>query len=311
MADQDVGNNAAQGAAMGSAAGPYGAAIGAGMGVIGGLISNGNSLPTVDMSALLNTINSAGQYQRQLINSLPDNIKQNLLQYTQQMGAGAAQYKDAIQGLTDGMQTKAASIYGPNSEAAVAAKDQSKKDIYSTLPGTQNAIRNALAATGGLGRGSAATALAAPSIQAAQDYARSAGTINADQAKMGQQAQQQALQTATSMDAAMFQNMFGMSKEQATQILQSGNQTLRDQLAQLISQSQGQTGQILSAQGLQATNGYQNAVTRNGQQDAIWTGLANMGINGAQGYAQSGAQGSPVAAASTAASPYADLNYTA
>lgn len=278
------------------------------MGVIGGLISNGNSLPTVDIAPLLQTISKSGEYQRQIINALPDQIKQNLLQYAQSMGAGAAQYKDAIQGLSQSLQAKSAGVYSPTSDAAMAAKNAAKTDIYSTLPGTQNAIRNALAATGGLNRGQAGASLAAPVLQAAQQYGKAANDINTDQLKMGQQAQMQALQTATSMDATMFQNLFGMTKEQATQILTSGNKALSDQLAQLIAQSNTETGQMLGVQGLAANNGYQNAVTRNGQQNAIWTGLADLGVQGLEGAFSGGA--SAVPGANTAApSPYADLGY--
>lgn len=262
--------------------------------IVSGLIANGNSLPTVNIRPLLDTINNAGTYQRQIINDMPSAVRKQLMEYAASMGEGGAQYQGAIQALSQGLQDKAGQIYGPNSEAAKAAMLASKKEIYSTLPGTQNAIRNALAATGGLSRGNAGAALAQPYMQAAQQYGQAATNIAADQASKGQAIQQQALMTATQMDAAMFQNMFGMSKEQATQILTSGNAALSEQLAALIAQSNNQTNQTLSAQGIAVNNGYQNAVTRNAQQNAIWSGLSNMAIDGAMNLAMPGAGSAPI-----------------
>lgn len=261
--------------------------------VVGGLINSGRSLPTVDIRPLLDTINKAGVYQRQIINNLPIEVRKQLSEYAGSLGEAGGQYKDAIQALSAGLQDKAGSIYGPDSEAAKSAMMAAKKETYSTVPGTQNAIRNALAATGGLSRGHAGSSLAQPYMQAATDYSKAASGIAADQAKMGQQAQMQALQSATSMDATMFQNLFGMTKEQATQILSSGNAALSDQLAALINQSNKQTDQTLSAQGIAVNNGYQNAVTRNSQQNAITQGLVNTGFDAIQNFMMPGSGGMP------------------
>lgn len=279
-------------------------------GVVSGLINSGRDLPTVDIQGLLNTINSSGQYQQQLINSMPDQIKQQLMQYSQSLGAGADKYKAAIQGLTQSLQGKSAQLYGPNSDAAVAAKTSAKENIYSTLPGTQNAIRNALAATGGLNRGQASASLAQPYMQAAQQYGQQAGQIDATQTAQSQQAQQKALELATSMDASMFQNLFGMTKDQAAQILTTGTQALREQLAQLLNQSNTQTNQILGAEGVSVNNAYQNAVTRNSQQGAITSGLVGMGIDAVTGLPLGAPGMAPTGAGpSSSAGPYADLQY--
>lgn len=251
-------------------------------GIIGGLIASGQSLPTVDLAALMQTIQSAGQYQQQIINALPQQIQQQLKEYAASNAAAGADYKAGITGVGNDLMAKTAALYGPNSDAANAEKLANKTDIYSTLPGTQDAIRSALAATGGLSRGHAGTALAQPVLQAASAYSKSAMGTNVAQTKAAQTATQQALQTVASMNDQMFTNLFGMSKAQAQQILTSGTQALQTQLADLINQSNTQTNQTLGVEGLAANNAYQNAVTRNAQEGQIWNGIAGLGLNGIQ-----------------------------
>src|SRR4029077_19544304 len=201
------------------------------------------------------------------------------------------EYKGQVQGQGADYLSKVQGLYGPESPAAQAANIANRQQIYSTVPGTQNAIRNALAATGGLERGNAGIALAQPYINAAQQYGQAAAGTTATQTAAAQGATQQALQTVNTMDTNMLQQLFGMSKEQATQILQTGNQALKDQLAQLINQSQGETNQTLGVQGIQAQNAYQNALQQQANQGAVWNGLGNLAVEGAAMYAGGPAAG--------------------
>lgn len=245
-------------------------------GLISGLVSSGQALPTVDLAALRQTIAGAGQYQQLIINALPAQIQEQLKQYEASNAAAGDTLKTNVTDQGADYMSKVGQIYGPNSDAAVAEKAANRQDIYSTVPGTQDAVRNAMAATGGLARGHAGDALAQPYVQAAQTYDKSAMATNAKQTAQGQQATQAALATVNSMNSAMFQQLFGMSKEQAQTILTTGNQALRDQLAQLISQSATQTNQTLNVEGVAANNGYQNAVTRNAQQAAVAGSIGDM-----------------------------------
>lgn len=254
----------------------------AGAGLIGGLIGSGQKLPTIDIGALLATIQGAGQYQQQIINSLPAEVQQQLKDYAASNAAAGASYQAGVTGVGNDLMAKTAALYGPNSDAANAEKLANKTDIYSTVPGSQDAIRGALAASGGLSRGHAGTALAQPYLQAAGDYSKSAMATNATQTKAAQGATQQALNTVASMNDQMFTQLFGMSKAQAQQILTSGTQALQTQLADLINSSNMTTQATLGAEGLAANNGYQNAVTRNAQQDQIWNGVAGLGLQGIQ-----------------------------
>lgn len=251
-------------------------------GVIGGLIGSGQSLPTIDVAALFSTIQSAGQYQRQIINALPAEIQKQLQDYAASNAAAGAAYQTGVTGASNDLLAKTSALYGPNSDAANAEKLANKTAIYSTVPGTQDAVRGALAASGGLSRGHAGTALAQPYLQAASQYGQSAMATDAAQTKAGQAATQQALQTVASMNDQMFTQLFGMSKAQAQQILTTGTQALQTQLTQLINQSTNETNQTLGVEGVAANNGYQNAVTRNAQEQQIWNGVAGLGLQGVQ-----------------------------
>lgn len=249
-------------------------------GTIAGLIGSAQGEKSIDMAPLLATIQNAGAYQQQIINALPPEIQKNLATYAASQGVNLATLTGQVQGQAADYTQKMGQIYGPNSDAANAEKLADKQSIYSTVPGSQDAIRNAMAATGGLARGNAGASLAQPYIQAAGQYGQAAAGVNAKQGQLAQGATEKALGVVNSMEANLFQTQFGMSKEQAAQILQTGNDALKQQLSQLLLQSANQTNQTLGVQGIQAQNAYQNALQQQSNQGAVWNGLANMGAQG-------------------------------
>lgn len=258
-------------------------------GIISGLVGSAQGEKTIDMAALLQTIQNAGQYQKQIINSLPAEIQQNLQTYAASNGVNLGTLTGQVQGQAADYTQKMGQIYGPNSDAANAEKLADKQSIYSTVPGSQEAIRNAMAATGGLARGNAGASLAQPYVAAAGQYGQAAAGVNAKQGQLAQGATEKALGVVNSMEANLFQTQFGMSKEQAAQILQTGNDALKQQLAQLLNQSATETNQTLGVQGIQAQNAYQNALQQQANQGAIYNGLGNLAVNGAVDYATGGA----------------------
>jgi hypothetical protein len=280
MASQDsnVASGATQGAAAGSVAGPYGSLIGAAGGALAGLLAP--TPPTVDISQLLSTINNAGQYQQGLINSLPTNLQALIAPYVQGMTSAGTTLQNQTQQQGQDYLDKVTQLYGPNSPAAQAAMAAFKQQAYSTLPGTLNATKANLAATGGLGRGAAAKGIEAAIQAPATAVSQNAANVTATQTAASQQAQQQALATINQYDNATFQQLFGMSKDMATTIMNSGRQDLQNQLTQLLTQSNNQTNQLLGVEGIAANNGYQNAVTNNAQTANNTANLINLGLQG-------------------------------
>lgn len=260
-------------------------------GTISGLINSGRSLPTVDVSQLLNTINNTQSTNQGLINALPAELQQQIAAYQQQMTGAGNTLQSNVQNQGQDYLNQVSQLYGPNSPAAQAAMAAFKQQAYSTLPGTLNATKAAAAASGGLGRGGAAEMLGKAIQAPATAVSQNAANVTAQQLQAGQQATQQALATVNNMDDQMFNQLFGMSKDMATTILNSGRQDLKDQLSQLINSNNTAATQTLGVEGLAANNAYQNAVTRNQQLANNTSGLVNLGLNGISDYMGAGAGG--------------------
>jgi hypothetical protein len=91
-------------------------------GIISGLVGSGQGENTIDMSALLATIQNAGQYQQQIINALPAQIQQNLQTYAASQGKSLGTLQGQVGAQTQAYSQGMNSIYGPNSDAANAEK---------------------------------------------------------------------------------------------------------------------------------------------------------------------------------------------
>lgn len=254
--------------------------LGADLGaVIGGLINNGRSLPTIDVQNLLNAIAQNKQGNEQLINQLPTSLQPLYAQYQAALNGAGNTLQNTVQGVGQNLLDSSKALYDPNSPAVQATLAALKMQDYSSLPGTIQALKANLAGSGGLNRGSAARAITQATLAPAQTYAGQAATVQGQQLTAQQNATQQALNKIASMDDATANSVFGMSKEQATQILTSGRQDLRDQLTQLINNNNQSTNQTLGVYGIQDQNAYQNAVTRNAQQAGVVNGLVNLGVD--------------------------------
>jgi len=236
-------------------------------GIAKGLLSKGGpSAP--DLTQLFNTINKAGAKERDLINALPIELQKQYADYKASNEAAGTNLQTGVSELGKNLLTQTEANYGPNAEAVRAAQDAAKTAIYADLPGQQEAIRQALAATGGFDRGTAAKQLAAPVLQAGQQYGQQVANITAQQLQAKQNATQNAIQAVTSMNDQALQQLFGMNTQQALQILQGNRQDLKDQLTSLINQSANQTTQTLGVQGANIQNQYTKALSDTAESNA-------------------------------------------
>ena len=214
-----------------------------------------------------------------MINALPDALKKQYADYAASNATAGTNLQTGVSQLGQNLQTQTAANYDPNAPVVKAAEDQAKTAIYADLPGQQAAIREALASTGGFDRGTASKQLAAPVIQAGAKYAQAVSGITTQQLQAKQAATQDALKAVTSMNDQTLQQLFGMSQQQALQILQGNRQDLKDQLTSLINQSVNQTNQTLGVQGADITNKYNQAVASKAQSDALNNSFASIGSN--------------------------------
>lgn len=257
---------------------PLGSSIGS---VVGGLISSGRKLPTIDMRELLATIRGNKEANAQMINMLPEQLRPKYAEYIKSLtGAGETLRGDTSR-IGQNLLERTQGLYGPDSEAVKATLAGLKQQTYSTLPGTLDALRANLAATGGLARGGASRAITQAVLAPAAQFSQQSANVMGQQLQLQQQNVQSALNTIARLDDQTSQSLFGMSKEQASNILQFGRDDLKEQLSSLINNNNAATQATLGAQGISANQAYQNAVTRNAQQEAITRGLVDVGVQGA------------------------------
>ena len=250
-------------------------------GIASALLSKG-PVSAPDLSALFQMIDAAGVNQRSLINQLPLDLQKQYADYKASNAATGAALQTGTTQLGQNLLARTEANYDPNAPAVRAAEDAAKTAIYANLPGQQNAIRQALAATGGFDRGTASKQLAAPVLQAGQQYGQQVANITAQQLQQKQSATQSAINTINTMDDQTLQSLFGMNKEQAMTILNSNRQDLKDQLTSLITQSNNQLQQKLGVEGANITNQYNNAVANNADYNARLNGIIG-GVTGAAG----------------------------
>lgn len=246
--------------------------------VVGGLLGKG-PVSAPDLAALFKTIDAAGAEQKNWINALPAELQKQYETYKASNAGAADTLKSTIADSNQKFLADEKAIYDPNSPAVKAALDAAKKTIYADLPGQQDAIREALAASGGFGRGTASKQLAAPVLQAASKFSQSVSNITADQLMKQQAATQAAIEKIKNVDDATANTLFGMSREQALQILTSGRTDLKDQLSTLINQSQAQTNQTLATQGVNIQNQWNQKVAENADYNNKVNGWVNLGTN--------------------------------
>jgi len=237
-----------------------------------------------DLSALFRTIDTAGAYQKDIINKLPIELQKQYAEYKTSNAAAGAGLQTGMSGVTSALKSQTEANYGPDAPAVKAAEDAAKTSIYANLPGQQAAIREALAATGGFDRGTASTQLAAPVLQAGQQYGQAVANISAQQLQQKQQATQNAINKVAEMDDQTLQSIFGMNKEQASQILQGNRQDLKDQLTSLVNQSINQTNQTLGVQGASITNQYNKALSDTAESNAKINSIIGGGSSLASGF---------------------------
>ena len=272
--------------------------------VVSGLINSGRDLPTADLAPLFAQIAQSGQNERQLINQLPENLKPLYANYKASLGQAGMTLQDTTKGIGSDLLSKTTALYGPDSPAVKATLAALKQQDYSTLPGTLTNLRAQLAAGGGLERGGANKAITAAVLAPAATYSGQAATVTGQQLTAQQGAVKDALNKVAALDDQTAQSLFGMSKDQASQILQFGRQDLQQQLASLINQANTENSSKLNLLGIGANQAYQNAVTRNAQQDAIVNGLVNTGVSLATGIPDLGGGGGLPAGADVGSADY-------
>jgi hypothetical protein len=233
--------------------------------IIADMANSDRPLGTTDLSALYSQIDQSEEYQQYLIDQLPEELKKGYATYQDSLGKAGQNLQATNEGIGQKLLEGTKSLYGPNSDTVQATLAGLKTQDYSTLPGTLTNLKAQLAATGGLDRGGASKAIAQAVQAPASTYAQQAQTVMSQQLQAQQENTQAALNKVAAIDEATAQQLFGMSKQEATTILEYGRSDLKDQLTSLINANTNTTNAKLGLAGYSANQAYQNATTRNSQ----------------------------------------------
>lgn len=222
--------------ANGNAATNYGAlgasAIGGIGGVLGSLFAN-NNVAMPDTSNLQSIINNAAAQQQGIVSQLPsqtaalgttlgNSISQAENTATQNTGSAANNFLTQLGQTTD--------LEGQNLTQAL------NQQVYGALPAQQRQIMENATATGGTQRGAVGSSLNQAGQTAASNVASDEAAIS-EQALQSKAAGLTVVENATNQN---IQNQLGISKDEALQIYQSGNQDAIAMMNQLLNISQNQ-----------------------------------------------------------------------
>jgi hypothetical protein len=264
--------------------------IGSGLGsLLGGLFGSTPSAP--DYSGLIQQAQNNYQQQAQLAQGLPGQIAALFPAYQQGQNAAGTAYQNAMNQAQNQLVQNTSQLYNPNGPAVQAAEAANQQQAYSNVNSSQNAVRQALAATGGFQRGNAGVQLAQPVLQAANTAALGGQQIQAQNLARGQGAMQNALQTVAQMSDQQAQQIFGMSANQAATILQYGTQAQQQSLADLLQAGSNENSQILGAMNAQNQANYSQSAAQAQLQNQMLAGLGNLGGGLAAGFGQGGSSG--------------------
>lgn len=256
------------GAFLGSAAG---AAL---PGVLQGLFGSTPSAP--DYSGLQRTLQDNYQQQLGYINSLPGQLQPLYQQY--QVGNAAA--ANALQQQTAQNQRQLieqqSQLFDPNGAAVQSANAALQKQAFAGVPAATDAVRQALAASGGFTRGNAGVQLAQPALQAASNVAQGVANIQSQNLQRQQSAMQDTFNRVGQMSDNQTQQLFGLSKDQTLNLLQYGRGDQINQVQQLLQAGQNVTAGALGIQNAQLQAQFGADAAQSAQQNAMLQGIGGL-----------------------------------
>lgn len=259
----------------------------AGAGLAGSLFGNKNA-PSVNYQPLIDQINASKQKQTDIASALPGQIQQNSNTYTAGINNALTNYQNSANTTAKNFLS---SIGSATDSQGKQLSDVLAQRVLSTTPQQQQALREGLAATGGLQRGAANKAFTDLATTQAQQIGQGQEAIVAQQ----NQARINALNTVQNMDESVIQNTLGVTKDQLLQVYNSGNQALINEANQLLGIEQTANNDLLGVTAGQINANLAQQQQNNAQQQALYNALLNSGTT-LLGY---GLQSPKVAANST------------
>lgn len=247
-------------------------AIGAGLaaGGLAGSIFGRKKVPSFDTRRIEDLIQAGGQEQRAQIGRLRPETEAQLKQF--RTDTEAAQGR-ATTGLEASRNRFLSELDPVTSRLLQSQTDQLKQTTFGAIPEAQRAAREALAASGGLGRGVAAEELARIPINAAQDFSRGAAGLQQESLRT----MQDALSNLQSQESQLIAKNLGIDQDTYNTILNTGNAALINELNALVDESKRRTEGLIGAEQFRQTGNIANAAADEANRQAIFQSLTQLG----------------------------------
>jgi len=243
-----------------------GGALGGAAGLLG---SKKPKKPEVDVLGLNRMAQSAAAQKRGIIQGL-----------NPQLNPLTEQFKQSTTGLGEGLvknvegqgQQYLKDVEDTGKAADTARFNLAQEQTFRNLPQVQQAIRESLAGTGGLGRGYAATELAKAPLQAAQ----SLSDLTKELAIGGAERRGQALDRVYQTNTGAQLSKVGIDKDTANTLLETGRSDILNQAAQLLGVEDQLADDLFGIQQLALTGQFANAGAENDRKNQLMQALAGL-----------------------------------
>jgi hypothetical protein len=200
-------------------AGGAAAAVGAGM------LGKKKKAPQVDVAGLTRMAEGTAGRKRDIVGAFRGNLAPGYQQFEQKAGEIGA-------GLQSGTEAKGqsylAGIQETGKDIMAGARQLGQEQAFRDVPETQRMVRDAMAGTGGLGRGYATSALAQAPLQAA----RATQDLQRELTLGQQQHQQQALGQIYQTETGAILARAGIDERTARHLLDTGREDILMEAAQ-------------------------------------------------------------------------------
>src|SRR6185369_6021604 len=199
----------------------------------------------VNVTPLLQSIQQGADRQRQQIGTL----RPSLQPFTQSFQTGTTGAVNEAQNASRAASTKYLQDIGQTFDRTgdQFAQTLSQRTLEQQ-PVQQQALRENLAATGGLQRGAASRATTQLAGQTAQDLARGQTDLALQQAQEKQNAIRSATEKIYNIDQDTIKSKLGIDRDTLATVFQTGRQDLIDEAMQLLGISQNEQAQTLDVQ---------------------------------------------------------------
>lgn len=245
--------------------------VGAGL-VGGGLFGKKKKGPQVDVAGLTKLAQDTAGRKREIMGSLDPKLQPLSQQYEGTQGRIGSQYTADVGKMGEG--------YLADVEKTGQAKDTAQFNLaqeqtFRQLPQVQQAIRESLAGTGGLGRGYAVTELAKAPLQAAQNLS----DLTKELAIAGGDRKAAALDRVYQTNSGAALNKLGIDRDTAQMLLETGRSDILTQAAQALGIEDQLAEDLFGIEQLKLGQGIAQSSADNANRQSISDALARIGGN--------------------------------